>query len=161
MTGKSRSGRCSESRKGSVLARGVELAGPYTVGDDPFVANQPVHVGRDDVSGICGQLDIGREELGLVEGFAALAGDEEVEPAALTLGSGSLSGRSGFERFRDLREPALGDGVTERGFAWEVEVEAAVADAEGARLSASVQRGQVDAPVRRSPRGGADLPARI
>ena len=55
-------------------------------GDDPFeLPDERVDVGSDDVSSIRGQLDVGGEELGLVEGLALLAADEEVEPASQAL----------------------------------------------------------------------------
>src|SRR5512132_1671102 len=63
-------------------------------------SDERVYVGSDDVSCIGGQLDVGREELGVVERPAALAGDEEVEPALQALGSRALPARDGFERLR-------------------------------------------------------------
>ena len=86
----------------------------------------------DDLARVRGELDVGGEELGVVEGFPSLRLDEAVEPALEALGCRSLSGRDRFEGFRDALEPALGDGVAKRGLARKVAVDASMADAKGA-----------------------------
>jgi hypothetical protein len=53
----------------------------------------------DDLARIRGELDVGSEELGVVEGFAALRLDEVVEPALEALGCRSPPGRDRFEGF--------------------------------------------------------------
>ena len=79
------------------------------------------------------ELDVGGEELGVVEGLAALRLDEDVEPALAgaraPVPSRLRPPRAAAEM---LREPALGDGVAKRRLAREVAVDAAVADAERA-----------------------------
>jgi hypothetical protein len=58
--------------------------------------------------------------------------DEEVEPVPQAHARWPLLVGDRLEWFRDACEPALGDGVTQRGLASEVAVDAAVADAESA-----------------------------
>jgi hypothetical protein len=51
---------------------------------------QGVDVGFDDLARVGGELDVGGEELGLLERFPAFAADEEVEPPLQPLGAGAF-----------------------------------------------------------------------
>ena len=133
----------------------VEGAVGDTLGDDAReLVDERLDMCLDDLARIRGELDVGSEELGVVEGFTALRFDEVVEPALEALGCRSLSGRDGFEGLGDLRQPALGDGVAKRGLARKVPVDASVADAEGAgdvddvRLGGAVAAGTSSAASR-------------
>jgi hypothetical protein len=71
--------------------RGGEFALRDTVRDDPCeLVDECLDVDFDDVPGVGGELDVGREELGVVERLAPLRLDEAVEPAPQARGRSPL-----------------------------------------------------------------------
>jgi hypothetical protein len=81
---------------------GFEGALRDSVGDDPGkLPDEGLDVGFDDLTRVCGQLDIGGEELGVVERLGAFGVDEQVEPALEALWGGALPTRSSPDGLAD------------------------------------------------------------
>ena len=103
----------------------------HPVGDDPReLPDELIDVGGDHLPRLAGELNVGREQLGVVPGPVALGRHQELEPSVQTLRRRARLVGDHRQRFGDAVQPALGDGVAQRRLAGEVAVDAPVADPE-------------------------------
>jgi len=157
MPGPDHSGACAGSWKRAVASKiarpGRERVGGFegalrdSVGDDPGkLPDEGLDVGFDDLTRVCGQLDIGGEELGVVERLGAFGVDEQVEPALEALWGGALPTRS---------SP---DGLADAAFLRQVTRQPCCVASLGGRLSDGRPRVRSDGGMTHNHAGGICLP---